>query len=71
MGDVKLSLSVGVISGYFGVSIVLMSSFIAVLLGSGVGLVLGFLRKAKLNSAIPFGPLMILGQFGGLLIASR
>jgi leader peptidase (prepilin peptidase)/N-methyltransferase len=71
MGDVKLSLSVGSISGYFGLRIVLVSSFTAFALGSVIGLLLIFFGKAGRKSAIPFGPFMILGQFVGLLVAAH
>ncbi len=63
MGDVKLSAAIGLASGYFGVSAVLVSSFAAFFLGSFVGILLMVVGKAGRKTAIPFGPFMIIGQF--------
>ncbi len=68
MGDVKLALSVGFVSGFFSAHLVIVSTFVAFGLGSTIGLLLMATGKATRKSAIPFGPFMILAQFLGLLL---
>ena len=63
LGDVKLSASVGLISGYFGLNAVFVSSFAAFFFGSLIGLLLMAAKKANRKTPIPFGPFMILGQY--------
>ena len=67
MGDVKLSASLGLISGYCGLHTALISCFAAFGLGSVVGIVLMVFGKAGSKTAIPFGPFMIVGQALSLL----
>ena len=71
MGDVKLSAAIGLASGYFGVSAILVSSFAAFFLGSFVGILLMIIGKAGRKTAIPFGPFMIVGQFISIATVSR
>ena len=71
MGDVKLSASVGLISGYFGLHAVLVSSYTAFALGSLIGVALIVLGKAGRKTAIPFGPFIIVGQMISLLVLSH
>lgn len=63
LGDVKLSASVGLVSGYFGLNAVFVSSFAAFFCGSLIGLFLMAAKKANRKTPIPFGPFMILGQY--------
>ncbi len=67
MGDVKLSASIGLISGFFGLRAVLVSCFAAYILGSVIGIGLMIAGKADRKTAIPFGPFMIIGQIISLL----
>jgi len=71
MGDVKLSASIGLISGYFGVKAVLISCFSAYALGSVLGIALIVFGKAGRKTAIPFGPFMIVGQVVSLITISH
>lgn len=71
MGDVKLSASIGLISGYFGMQAVLISSFGAFTLGSVIGIVLILFGKAGRKTAIPFGPFMLVGQLISMVVMSR
>jgi leader peptidase (prepilin peptidase)/N-methyltransferase len=71
MGDVKLSASIGLISGYFGVKAVLISCFSAYALGSVLGIALIMFGKAGRKTAIPFGPFMIVGQAVSLITISH
>ena len=67
MGDVKLAGTIGLLSGYFGLQAVLVSSFAAFLIGALVGIVMMIIGSAGRKTAIPFGPFMILGQYISLL----
>ena len=67
MGDVKLSISVGVISGYFGWSVLWMSTFLAVAAGAIFSILSMIIGKVSAKDAIPFGPFILLGQFLALL----
>jgi len=71
MGDVKLSASLGLISGFFGVRAVLVSSFAAYVLGAVIGVGLMLAGKAGRRTAIPFGPFMIVGQVISLLVLAH
>ena len=68
MGDVKLSASIGLISGYFGIHALLTASFSAFSLGALIGIGLMLIGKAGRKTAIPFGPFMIAGQLISLVI---
>ena len=71
MGDVKLSAGIGVVSGFFGVRIVLVSCFAAYILGSVIGIGLMLAGKAGRKTAIPFGPFMLVGQAIALVVAAH
>lgn len=68
MGDVKLALSVGLVSGFFSAHMVIVATFLAFGLGSTIGLILMATGKANRKTAIPFGPFMIAGQLISLLL---
>ncbi len=63
MGDVKLALSIGLLTGYASMAAVLAASFGAFLLGSVGGIAMLFLGGATRKTAVPFGPFMIIGTF--------
>lgn len=67
-GDVKLSGVLGLALGWFGQSTFIVGAFCGFLAGAVVGLGLVLARRAKLKSAIPFGPFMIFGALLGILI---
>jgi leader peptidase (prepilin peptidase)/N-methyltransferase len=71
MGDVKLSAAIGLVSGFFGVWITLISSFATYILGSVIGIALMLAGKAGRKTAIPFGPFMLVGQAIALVVAAR
>ena len=71
MGDVKLSAGIGVVSGFFGERIVLVSCFAAYILGSVIGIGLMLAGKAGRKTAIPFGPFMLVGQAIALVVAAH
>lgn len=65
MGDVKLAVSLGLMSG---VSRLLAGFLVASIAGAAVLLVLIALRRLSLRSAVPFGPILIAaGVIGALL----
>jgi leader peptidase (prepilin peptidase)/N-methyltransferase len=71
MGDVKLSISVGLISGYFGWSVLWMSTFLAVAMGAVFSISSMIIGKVSAKDAIPFGPFILLGQFLALIALYR
>ncbi len=58
-GDLKLSGLVGLALGWFGWPAVLFGAFLAFLLASLVGVALLASKRARLHSALPFGPFML------------
>lgn len=70
MGDVKLALSIGALTGYFGWAHTVGATVIAFLAGSAVSVVLLLARKANRKSRVPFGPFMLLGAFAIVPLAS-
>jgi len=65
MGDVKLSVSLGLM---LGVSRLLAGFLVASIAGALVLLLLIVLRRLSLRSAVPFGPILIAaGVIGSLL----
>lgn len=69
-GDVKLALSLGVVLGWYGWTVLFAGAFAGFLLGSVYGVGLMLLRRANRRTAIPFGPFMITGAFLGLLLGA-
>ncbi|TXS56693.1 prepilin peptidase [Streptomyces sp. t39] len=69
-GDVKLALSLGVVLGWYGWTVLFAGAFAGFLLGSVYGVGLMLLRRADRRTAIPFGPFMITGAFLGLLLGA-
>lgn len=67
-GDVKLALSLGVVLGWYGWTVLFAGAFAGFLLGSLYGLGLMALRRASRKTAIPFGPFMIVGALAGMLL---
>jgi leader peptidase (prepilin peptidase)/N-methyltransferase len=57
-GDVKLMAAIGAL---LGPSIVLLTAFLAALIGSVIGLTLIAVGRAELGSRLPFGPFICLG----------
>ncbi|MGW1143397.1 prepilin peptidase [Streptomyces zhihengii] len=69
-GDVKLALSLGVVLGWYGWTVLFAGAFAGFLLGSVYGVGLMLLRRANRRTAIPFGPFMITGAFLGLILGA-
>jgi leader peptidase (prepilin peptidase)/N-methyltransferase len=69
-GDVKLAPALGMALGWYGWGAVLTATFAGFALGAVAGLTLLALRRADRKTAIPFGPFMLLGALGGVLLAA-
>ena len=67
MGDVKLVGSLGVLTGFLGVSQSIVSILSAFVLAAIVGVVMMLTQGATRKTAIPFGPYLVVGTWIGLL----
>lgn len=61
MGDVKLSLVIGLLVGWFGLSTWLVGLLSAFVVGGIIAIVALLLRRVTLRGSIPFGPSMLAG----------
>ncbi|GGI44798.1 leader peptidase (prepilin peptidase)/N-methyltransferase [Agromyces flavus] len=68
MGDVKFAIPLGLALGWFGWAVWIAGVFAGFLIGGVVGLVALLLRQATLRESIPFGPSMLAGAIGALLL---
>lgn len=66
MGDVKLALSIGALTGYFGWISAIDATFIAFLVGGVVSAFMLARGIAGRKGTIPFGPFMLVGAFAAL-----
>ncbi|MCX4907977.1 A24 family peptidase [Streptomyces sp. NBC_00878] len=69
-GDVKLSLGLGAVLGWYGWGVLLLGTFAGFLFGGLYGLGLVIARRAGRKTSIPFGPFLITGAFVGLLVGA-
>lgn len=67
MGDVKLAGLIGLHLAWIGWAALLVGALAAFVLGGLFGVVLLLARRARLASAIPFGPWMLAGAWVGVL----
>ncbi len=67
-GDVKLMAAIGAL---LGPSLVLLTAFLAALVGSVMGLTLIAIGRAELGSRLPFGPFICLGAATAFLYGHR
>ncbi len=67
-GDVKLAFLMGLLLGW---PVILLSLFLAFILGSIIGIFLILINKKKMSSMIPFGPFLIIGTFVGLFFGEE
>ncbi|GAB3948601.1 prepilin peptidase [Micromonospora vulcania] len=70
LGDAKLALSVGALLGWYGWSVLLLGLFVAFGLSALVSLGLLAARRARWTTHLPFGPFLLLGTVGALLLIS-
>jgi leader peptidase (prepilin peptidase)/N-methyltransferase len=69
-GDVKLAAVLGLYLGYLGWSQLVVGAFAAFLVGGLFGLALMAFRRATRKTSIPFGPWMLAGAWGGVLVGA-
>ena len=67
-GDIRLGALMGLMLGW---KYLLVALFLAYLIGAGFGLILIFLNKKKMSSAIPFGPFLAGATFITLLYGDQ
>ena len=70
MGDVKLALSIGALTGYLSWESVVVATMVAFLIGGGVSAYLLATGRSGRKDAIPFGPFMIIGAFAAVWLRS-
>lgn len=69
LGDVKLSVSLGLLLGWAGWDAVGLGVFLAFLVGGVIGVVLLAAGRAGRRTALPFGPPMLVGALLALVLA--
>ncbi|WP_234333579.1 prepilin peptidase [Streptomyces viridochromogenes] len=69
-GDVKLALTLGAVTGWYGWGILIVASIAGFLLFSVYGLTLIVARRADRKSAHPLGPFLLTGACVGVLLSS-
>ena len=70
LGDVKLSVSLGLVLGWAGWAAVVSGVFLAFLVGGVVGIALLAVGRAGRRTSLPFGPPMLVGALLALLLAN-
>ena len=65
-GDVKLAGVLGIFLGWIGWGALVVGAIAAFLLGGIFGIILILARRGGRKTAIPFGPWMLLGAWGGI-----
>lgn len=70
-GDVKLAPTLGLALGWYGWPTVFAGTFAGFALGALTGLALLATRRATRKTPLPFGPFMLIGALGGVLLAGR
>ncbi|MEV6691086.1 A24 family peptidase [Micromonospora sp. NPDC051196] len=68
IGDAKLALSAGALLGWYGWAIPVLGLLLAVTMSGLVALGLLVTRRARWSSHLPFGPYLVLGTLGALLL---
>ncbi|MGB4137897.1 MAG: A24 family peptidase [Microbacterium sp.] len=69
MGDVKLAAPIGLLLGWFGLTVWLSGLLAAFLCGGVVAVLMLALRRTTMRGSLPFGPSMLLGALLAVLIA--
>ncbi|RIV38861.1 prepilin peptidase [Micromonospora radicis] len=68
IGDAKLALGAGALLGWYGWATPVLGLLLAVTLSGLVALGLLVTRRARWSSHLPFGPYLVLGTLGALLL---
>ncbi|MFF7415694.1 prepilin peptidase [Streptomyces lydicus] len=70
LGDVKLALTVGAATGWYGWTAVAAAALAAHLLGAIYGVALLVSGRAGRHATIPFAPMMLLGTLFGMVLGT-
>ncbi|MBB4734610.1 leader peptidase (prepilin peptidase)/N-methyltransferase [Micrococcus cohnii] len=70
MGDVKLAVGLGAYTGLWGLGVTAVAALLGVVLGGLAALGAVVLGRARIDSSLPYGPPMMLGAFGALVLAA-
>lgn len=70
MGDVKLAGVLGMALGWFGMHPWLVGITLGFILFAVAGVVLMMMGRASRNTALPFGPAMLIGAWVGIIIGA-
>ena len=70
MGDVKLSLSVGLMAGFYKINWILVSTYLSFLLGALFSAYLIFFKSGGRKTKVPFGPFIISGSILGFFLTN-
>lgn len=70
-GDVKLAPTLGLVLGWYGWPVVLAGMMLGFVLAAATGFALIAARRADRRTALPFGPFMLVGALGALLLGTR
>ncbi|HEY7177180.1 MAG TPA: A24 family peptidase [Micromonosporaceae bacterium] len=68
LGDAKLALLTGLVTGWFGAWAAFYGFFLGMLLAGLVGVVLLASRRVRRRDAIPIGPFMLVGALAAILL---
>jgi len=69
MGDVKLAILVGAVTGYLGLSSWLVGMLAGVIIGAIVSLIAVLMNRATRSTLIPFGPSMLAGALVAIALS--
>lgn len=69
-GDVKLAGFLGMFLGYIHWSLLLWGTALTFLVGAAAAMVLLIRRKATLATTIPFGPCLVIGAAGSIVLTA-
>lgn len=70
LGDAKLGLSIGAMTGWLGWGVLVGALFASFALAAVYGVVLLTLRRSTLRGTVPFGPFLLAGCMGAVLLVS-
>ncbi len=70
LGDAKLAPTLGMALGWYGWPTLFAGTCLAFALGAAAAVTLLLTRRADRRTAIPFGPFMLLGALGGVLLGA-
>jgi leader peptidase (prepilin peptidase)/N-methyltransferase len=70
LGDAKLAVLIGLVTGWFGVRATVLAVFAGILYGGLGAVVMVALRRAGRGDHLPYGPFMLLGALTAILLVA-